>query len=270
MGLTMEVNFNFGNSLCDFSEERNKSSTNAGIDYNAFWHELGHLFGLVLAEVNGNKLAGVKKNIIKKNDQKIFTEGDDFKPINKTNCDIDFYGQQNMCYEKVNEQRLTLKLNDANKSLYYFSYLLLGGIFQLFISIDNPTVKDFEDCYTNDKLNDDIKGISGRAENDWCKLRRLASLKQLDLSYFKNLRFDMYHFLKNNKIFEHLKPKVEKLYGALKNIEIIEGHNLMKSEEILTEIFIEIPKFASEYQSIIVEKYIKILKYRKAENCIKE
>jgi len=269
----MDKDFNFDNSkgLKDLFTEKDVVQSNVyKMDYNAFWHELGHLFGLILAEANGTKLAIAEKIIIKSNCQKITIKEDDFKPLDKTYPCNDFYNQQNKCYEKDDEQRLELKLNDTNRSLYYFSYLLFGGIFHLFIFIENPTLEHFEDCFADDELNVDIMGIYGQAGNDWSKLRRLASLKQWKLVHLKNLRLDIYKFLKKNKIFEKLTPKLEELYEELKNSQTIDGNNLIKSEEKLKEIFKDIPEFTSKYHNKIVKKYIKILKNREAENCIKE
>jgi hypothetical protein len=228
----MEEDFNFDNpkSLSNYFEIENIPSEDIGkMDYNAFWHELGHLFGLLLAEANNIKLATAERIIIINNDQKICIKDD--------------------------EQRLALKLNDIKKNLYYFTYLLMGGIFHLYIFVDNPTNDHFESCYTDDGLNVDFSGIHGRAGSDWSKICQLASLKQWKLSELEKLRLDIYQFLKNAKIFECLKPKVEELYKEFKNKQIIEGEDLIKSEEKLKEVFTDIPKFTSEFHNKIIKRY---------------
>ncbi len=77
----MEEDFNFDNpkDLCDSFKERNTPSKDTfEINYNAFWHELGHLFGLILAEINNYKLATSEKIIIDNVDQKLCIKNDGF------------------------------------------------------------------------------------------------------------------------------------------------------------------------------------------------
>lgn len=262
----MNEDFNFKRSdlLNEFFAEEYITSEDVNImDYYAFGHELGHLFGLILAELSGYKLATANYIIIEKKEQKIFTERDDFKPLNKTYSCFDLYNEKNMCYDEDDEKRLSSKLNDINKSLYYFSYLLLGGIFHLSIYSDKPTTEHFDYCYTDDELNIDYNGIYGRAGNDWSKLKRLASLKQWKLVELKNLRSDIYHFLQSTQIFVHLKPKIVGLYQELKIKQKIEGYDLIKIEGKLKEIFIELPEFAPNYHYMIIQKYFRILEHQK-------
>jgi len=122
MNEEQEDEFSFNNSLENASFEApqlhlpKKSHTYV-------WHEMGHIFGHIIAENLGSSFGKIGKVNFGKSPHVIFSENE-FKLKGQPTPGYDFYGQSNDCYTEQDLEKIKAASLNTKKALCYILYLI--------------------------------------------------------------------------------------------------------------------------------------------------
>lgn len=231
--------FDFENA--ETPEEIIKLLEEKGVDenfqINNIWHEIGHLFGIVISKRLGFDIYEViEVSFVRKNSY-VKLEDNMFKLRKHLPASPDYYGLKNVYIEGASEVDSKLENNEYKlEDLFkYLIYSLCGGILELYFHKgNNPDLNDFENCFNNDEDNIENIGLNGCAGNDWDKVRFLISREKISLELFKKFRNKLFWILLENNFFNHIKEFIQETYEKHRNKKLDKNEAqclLLKAEE---------------------------------------
>ena len=218
----MEPDFSDSGSLIDFLDEECESEDHK-LHNSIAWHELGHLTGHLIAERLGYNFGSVISVDLSSNAK--ISVISPYNPLGRVLECLDKYGYKNMCFDDEQDiERIAELVKDKRMTLAYISYLVMGGLFNIYAIKQDPDVSDFEDCFTDSIELYTPDGLTARAGNDWSKVRRLAQIEFWNIEQLKMFRAKLFILLKD-RVFDLIDPVI-KLIDEQYNGTILQGESL--------------------------------------------
>ncbi len=199
------------------------------------FHEFGHLFGYFICDKLGYNLGEIEevalKNISSKQNcghVKIKNDWYRFRPNLTPN------------EKQYDLQRIKRNLNqDIRKLLAYITYILFGGVFNLWFFKIKPKYEDFDDIYFDYNEFVEYGNFKCMAGNDFTKIsdyRVDLDWNQYDFDKFKFLAYELFYILDKHMVFYHLSHKnwfnSEKYKVFLESVDSRNKHSMMELFEL--------------------------------------
>lgn len=209
-------------SLVDFFNEEDEPGLNK-LHISIAWHEMGHLTGHLIADRIGYNFGTVTSMDLSTNAKiSIISQ---YSPLGRVLECMDKYGFKNMCFDDEQDiERITELVKDKRMTLSYISYLIMGGLFNIYAIKQDPDSSDFEDCFTDSVELYVPDDFTARAGNDWSKVRRLAQIEFWDIEQLKKFRTKLFILLKS-RVFSLIDPVIKQIDDQYNGTKL-EGESL--------------------------------------------
>lgn len=252
MSSNMENNdWNFGNNLN--SNDFEIASKEDTIPKAIIWHEMGHVFGDIIANSVGDNFGTIKEIVFtdkpyvkfENNCGSYFYEGKELAECR------DFYGQRNRCID----ENITVKVAAFDKSriLAYILYLTFGGLFNIYACNDDPAEQDFDDCFIDDYKNCDLSKFYACGGNDWSKCRIVAGNQKLHLGKIIEFRNTLFFLLIECDVFKKLDSFINNVYIKYSGAKLSDGEaiNLYRESKLAFSSLVDIDFFILKIKNLI-------------------
>ena len=210
---------------------------------NIYWHEIGHLIGKFICKDLGLDF-GVTKlinfSISKPKIENVFNS-DVLKirshETNKECRERDYYRELNgriLDVNDINTKKIINKEFDTNILCPYLVYIIMGGLFNLYIFYRNRKNKisknSFKRIFKNistEKVNQNY--IYGCAGADWVTFKLFCSAFKIPIISIREYIENIYAVLEKNNFFEHFNNQIQEVISN--EIQQFEGEDLKNFEE---------------------------------------
>lgn len=224
-------------------------------EYQEAYHEMGHFFGFVLSDSLGHPIGTILSVNLTSKNPSIF--------IRKPLYTLPQY------YDRHDAEKLiaTIKTNlneDRTRTLLYFTYIMMGAVFNLVYKIESPERWDVDKIYEDNEEGIKLGKIDGRAGNDFTKIKGLED----DLNWggfsfdnFRDMTYDLVKIVKECNLirYKHYTNRCSFQYIIDEYI----GEKVTDKEEI-AEIYGKISRLSSATKFVslfkpILKKYSKLI-----------
>jgi len=194
------------------------------VEKNIVWHEMGHLFGSIIANRLGECFGELQEvsfiEEIRNNPYVKFDKTENEFSYERSPHDIiqpckikDFYGYNNIMFLPQDKPEIHKRLEDAVKNkrklFIYFFYLISGGLFNVYSAMGEKPLEedDLDSCFDNKCF----LMFSPGAGHDWDTCRIILGYGKFHLGKVIGFRDGCFGVLIRYNVFKDLENFIEKI-----------------------------------------------------------